>query len=143
MADEGKQKRQRGRYCVAGVRNRVSCTNRTFTGRIRMHQFPTEPIVRAKWVKFVRKHRPDFKDPTSKYAALCSAHFEESCYVKSLAVIAEMEAMGIRMNAVLRRDAVPTRDSIFPPAPQEFSERTKRQVRFHFFHLVVCMQGFA
>ena len=63
--------------------------------------------------------------------------------MKSLAVIAEMEAKGIKMNAMLHRDAVPTRDSIFPPAPQEFSERTKRQVRFHFFPLVVCMQGFA
>jgi len=27
----------------------------------RMHWFPTDPVVRVKWVKFVRKHRPDFK----------------------------------------------------------------------------------
>ena len=121
----------RSRYCVADIPNRVSCKNRTFTGRIRMHQFPIDPVVRAKWVKFVQKHRPDFRDPKSKYASLCSAHFEESCYVKSLAVLAEMEDKGVKLNAVLRKDAVPTRDSVNPPAPEEFSERTKRQVRFH------------
>ena len=74
MADSAKQeakKAQGGRYCIAGAPHNESCKNSGKTEGIRMHQFPTDPVVRAQWVKFVRKHRADFKDPTSKYTSLC------------------------------------------------------------------------
>ena len=89
-------KRQRGRYCVAGAPNQQSCQNRSFTPGIRMYKFPKDPVVRSKWVQFVRRHRHDFKDPTSAYTSLCSAHFEESCFAKNLAVLSSMEAQGLK-----------------------------------------------
>ena len=90
-------------------------------------------------VQFVRRHRHDFKDPTSEYTSLCSAHFEESCYQKNLAVLSSMEAQGLKMNWCLKKDAVPTRDTIVPPAPEELSDRRKRQVRFpRVFSRKVC-----
>ena len=52
-----------------------------------MHEFPSDPSVRAQWVQFVRRHRHDYKDPTSKYASLCSAHFDESCYERKMSVV--------------------------------------------------------
>ena len=36
MAEEKKDKRQRGRYCVAGVHNKESCQNRSFTESLDM-----------------------------------------------------------------------------------------------------------
>ena len=41
--------------------------------------------VRGKWLKFVQRHRVDFKELISKHAFLCSVHFERSCYENSLA----------------------------------------------------------
>ena len=85
------EKVQRGGiYCVAGTPNNQSCTNSSNTPGIRMHQFPSDPVVRDKWVKFVRKHRRDF-EPQLKYSSLCSAHFEESCYSRRLSVLSGME----------------------------------------------------
>ena len=86
MADrkENSKRKLQGRYCVAGAQNQQSCQNTTFTPGIQMYQFPSDPAIRAKWVQFVRRHRHDIKDPTSKYALLCSTHFEESSYERSL-----------------------------------------------------------
>ena len=117
MAESKAGKRQRGHYCVAGAPNHQSCQNRSFTPGIRTYKFPKDSVVRGKWVQFVRKH--DFKDPTSAYTSLCSAHFEDSCYEKNLAVLSSMQAQGLKMNRCLKRDAVPTRDTIVPPAPEE------------------------
>ena len=36
MAEEKKDKRQRERFCVAGVRNKESCQNRSFTESLDM-----------------------------------------------------------------------------------------------------------
>ena len=108
MAESKAGKRQRGRYCVAGAPNQPSFRSRSFTPGIRMYKFPTDPVVRGKWVQFVRRH--DFKDPTSEYTSLCSAHFEESCFAKNLAVFSSMEAQDLKMNWCLKRDAVPTRE---------------------------------
>ena len=68
MAESKAGKRQRGRYCVAGAPNQQSCQNRSFTPGIRMYKFPKDPVVRGKWVQFVRRH--DFKDPTPAYTSL-------------------------------------------------------------------------
>ena len=72
---ERKVPKSGGRYCVAGLPNNESCKNNTYTPRISMHTFPLDPGLRAQWVKYVQKHRVDFGEPVSKYAALCSAHF--------------------------------------------------------------------
>ena len=53
MAEGNETRKRGGRYCVAGAPNDVSCTNSTFTNGIRMHQFPSNPVVRRQWVKFV------------------------------------------------------------------------------------------
>ena len=97
------EKRQRGRYCVAGTPNQQSCQNRSFTPGIRMYQFPADPAVRARWVQFVRRHRHDFKNLTSKYTSLCSAHFEDSCYECSLSVLSSMEAARMKVKYCLKR----------------------------------------
>ena len=117
MAESKTSRRQRGRYCVAGAPNQQSCQNRSFTPGIRMYKFPKDPVVRAKWVQL--------------------AHFEESCYQKNLAVLSSMEAQGVKMNWCLKKDAVPTRDTIVPPAPEELSDRRKRQVRFPREHSII------
>ena len=130
MAESKTGKRQRGRYCVTGASNQQSCQNGSFTPGIRMYKFPKDPVVRGNWVQFVRRHRHDFKDPTSAYTSLCSAHFEESFYAKNLAVLHSMEAQGRKMNWCFKRDAVPARDTIVSPAPEGLSDHRKRQVRF-------------
>ena len=79
MDDCGKSKSRGGRHCLAGARKGQSCKNRCKKGT-QMHQFPSDQTLKAKWVKFVRRHRPDFKDPTSRNASLSEAHFEDSCY---------------------------------------------------------------
>ena len=75
-----------GKHCKAGGPNGQSCKNTSYTPGLTMHQFPKDPTVRAKWVKFVRKHRVDFRgEPLSAHAALCSVHFEERCFENNLA----------------------------------------------------------
>ena len=127
--EDKKEKRQRGQYCVGGTPNQQSCQNRSFTPGIRMYQFPSDLTVRAKWVQFVRRHRHDFKNLTSKYASLCSAHFEDLCYERSLSILNSMEAQGIKVKYCLKKDAIPTRNTTAPPVQEELSERSKRQVR--------------
>ena len=72
---------------MAGAPNGASCTNTQYMPGISTHLFPSEPNVRAQWVKFVRRHRVDFCEPVGKFASLCSAHdhFEQSCFTNSLA----------------------------------------------------------
>lgn len=67
-----------GTYCSAGFPNDVSCKNNTHTPGVSMHYFSKNEAVRQKWARFVRKHRKHFT-PTSS-SALCSVHFEDSCY---------------------------------------------------------------
>ena len=69
-----------GKSCAAGGPGQISCTNNSYSPGISMHIFPSNPKVRAQWVKFVRIHRPDFVD--TEYSALCSVHFEESCFTR-------------------------------------------------------------
>ena len=57
--------------------NGESCVNTQYTTGISMHLFPSEPSVRAQWVKFVHR-RVDFGEPVGKFASVYSAHFEQS-----------------------------------------------------------------
>ena len=130
MAERKKAVKPGGRYCVAGAPNKESCKNTSYTPGISMHTFPTEPKVRAKWVKFVQKHRIDFGEPVSRYAALCSAHFEKHCFQNDIAW-----SMGFAKRRDLIGGSIPTRDTIIPEGPEVLTERQKRQVskRFAYF----------
>ena len=70
-----------GKYCVAGSGNNKNCRNTSYTLGISMHLFPSDPKIREKWVSFVQKLRKHFNSVSvKKNTALCSAHFEESCF---------------------------------------------------------------
>ena len=92
-----KPQRRGGRYCVAGAPNNQSFQNTLFSPGMTMHQFPTDAVLREKWIKFV---------PEGKYTSLCSAHFEASCYNFPF------QLEGIQMNWILIKGSVPTRDTI-------------------------------
>ena len=109
MAESTKNNNRGGRFCVAGAPNQQSCKNNTFTPGITMHQFPADPVLREKWTKFVQRHRYDFCEP-SKYASLCSAHFDDSCYTRRLATQLD-DLSNVNMNRVLIRGSIPTRDT--------------------------------
>ena len=107
-------------------------------------ELPTDLVVRAKWVKFVRKHRPDFKD--LKCAALCSAHFEDDCCEYKSSVIDTIEQSGtVKIRGYIKRTAEPTRDTVVPAAPEEVpSNRTKREVSQIFVILrLICLISYA
>ena len=67
-----------GKFCAAGGPGQISCTNNSYSPGISMHTFPMDEKIRAKWVDFVRVHRPTFS--LGKYNALCSLHFSASCF---------------------------------------------------------------
>ena len=121
MAESKKAEKPGGRYCIAGAPNKESCKNTGYTPGISMHTFPTEPKVRAKWVKFVQKHRFDFGEPASRYAALCSAHFERHCFQNYIAW-----SMGFAKGRDLIGGSIPTRDIIITEGPEVLTERHKR-----------------
>ena len=96
-----------------------------------MHVFPKDPETRIKWVKFVQKHRADFITP-SQHSSICSAHFEESCYIRK-AEFYEEAAQNPKAYRVLIRGSVPTKDSEIITQAQERPEvvvggRERRQV---------------
>ena len=93
--------RRGGRYCVAGAPNNQSFQNTLFSPGITMHLFPTDTVLRWKWIKFVQRHQRDFK-PEGKY----TAHFEASCYNFPI------QLEGIQMNRILIKGSVSTRDTI-------------------------------
>ena len=126
MAENRKNIRKGGRFCVAGAPNQQSCKNTTFTPGVTMHQFPANPVLREKWIKFVQRHRHDFHEP-SKYASLCSAHFEDSCYTRPLAKRLD-DLSNVSMNRVLIRGSIPTKDTTVVASSQTLSIRQKRQV---------------
>ena len=100
-----KPKRRGGRYCIAGAPNKQSFQNTLFSPGITMHLFTTDAVLREKWIKFVQRHRRDFK-PEGKYTSLCSAHFEASCYNFPI------QLEGIQMNRILMKGSVPTCDTM-------------------------------
>ena len=79
---EKKKKRIPGKSCAAGSPGLVSCTSTNATPGVSMHQFPLDEATRRQWVKFVRKHRPDFKPTNPSY--LCSVHFAPGCFTQRI-----------------------------------------------------------
>ena len=118
-----RKKRHGGRYCAAGGPGSYSCTNTSYTEGVSMHVFPKDEETRNKWTKFVRIHRPNFVPLPGKGSALCSQHFESSCYTFSLDV-------GSPFKRFMERGSLPT---IFAKPPDETcsssqSSRDKRDV---------------
>ena len=126
MAEAREKVKTGGRYCVAGAPNNESCKNTSYTKGVSMHTFPTEPTLKAKWIKFVQKHRVDFGETVSKFAALCSAHFEKECFDNYIAW-----SLGYAKRRNLVSDTIPTRHTTIPEGPEVLSERQKRQVSKH------------
>ena len=60
-----------GKSRPAGGLGEISYINYSYSPGISMHSFPSNPKVRAQWVKFVRTHRPYFVN--TAYSALCSS----------------------------------------------------------------------
>ena len=135
MADRKEKRRKGGRFCVAGAPNNMSCRNNSYTEGMTVHQFPKDPNVRKKWVKFVQRHRVDFAEPVNKYAVLCSAHFEQTCYERRYS-----NDEGLKMNRVLIRGSIPTRDTVIPTGMETISKRSKRRVSEHFSLLILCQR---
>ena len=48
-----KHNKYKGRYRVAGYKNKISCKNTSYTHGVTINQFPCDPETRAKWTKFV------------------------------------------------------------------------------------------
>lgn len=127
-----RNKKQLGKYCVAGGPGNVSCKNNSLVDGISMHGFPktSEPLQNL-WVKFVQKHRPNWQP--SSYSALCSAHFEPHFYLQRL----DIEVKQLDPNKPFktkkmldRKVAYPTIDTVQPEQQLHIvSPRERRQVR--------------
>ena len=72
MAEAQSKKKKGGRYCVAGGPGKTSCKNTSYSAGIKMQQFPLDPRVKKKWIKFLQRHLPTFKDPFALLFALCT-----------------------------------------------------------------------
>ena len=128
---EQKDTRQRGGDIVLLV---------PLTGKVlRIHRSHIEcfrsrtiPTVIGIWVKFARRHRHDFYDPTWQHTSLCSANFEESCNEQNLSRLNSMEVKGIKMNRFLRNDTVPTRDTSFVRSVNEILVFLQSFLQFFF-----------
>ena len=110
MADSqekhGEPIRKGGKYCVAGLPNRVSHKNRATSQnpKISFHKFPKEVKTRNTWTKFVRRHPPGFAPSAS--SVLCSDHFKPRFFKGMPGVIP-----GAKDVRRLKAGAVPTIDS--------------------------------
>ena len=111
-----------GKYCVAGAGNNKSCTNTSYTPGISIHLFSSDPKIKEEWVSFVQKLRKDFNSVSvKKNTALCSAHFEESCFSRPVLGLDD-----VKFKRVFLRGSVP---SIYTVAPETtFTAREKRKV---------------
>ena len=129
MASQQTKKRG-GLYCACGGPGGISCTNSTRTPGISMHKFPRKekkPQEYKLWVQFVRKHRLNFT-PTNS-SAICSAHFETSCYPMrySLGIPSPLKPKAM----YLKPGSVPTKDTVLPQdIPTSGIARRRRQVTF-------------
>ena len=118
------KRKKRGKYCVAGTVNGISCKNGSYTPNVSAHRFPVDPATRNAWVKFVRKHRPHFTPSGS--SVLCSTHFKACCFTRMSGVVPEDSSTKQIRN--LHKGSVPTRNTTSLPTNNEASTRQRRQV---------------
>ena len=123
-----------GQYCVAGGPNNESCKNSSSTEGISMHSFPANEDTRKKWILFVRRHRPNFEP--RRYAALCSIHFEPSCFQQRYLLSEVGGESSAPTKRRLAKGAVPSIHcaNVAPSNTQEaaLSAHDRRQVRHMF-----------
>ena len=81
--------------CVA-----AGCSNTTKDGVI-LHRFPSDPKYRHIWTTKVKLTRAKWSGPT-EHSFLCSAHFEQTCFERSL-----HSQFGMAYKAMLLPDAIP------------------------------------
>ncbi|XP_068734517.1 uncharacterized protein [Montipora capricornis] len=126
MAD--KRKRESGKtYCAAGSRNAVNCSNKSGLPGITMHYFPSDESLRQKWIRFVRIHRKDFVP--SKSSALCSAHFDESCFhVKGIPLFDDSGKKTMPKRYLIR-GSIPSKDTVVPYTSPLTSRKRRRLLR--------------
>ncbi|XP_068704429.1 uncharacterized protein [Montipora foliosa] len=131
MAD--KRKRESGKtYCAAGSRNAVNCSNKSGFPGITMHYFPSDESLRQKWIRFVRIHRKDFVP--SKSSALCSAHFDESCFhVKGIPLFDDCGKKTMPKRYLIR-GSIPSKDTVVPYTSPLTSRKRRRLLREALFH---------
>ncbi|XP_067030157.1 uncharacterized protein [Acropora muricata] len=128
MAEQNKKKAKKGgSYCVAGAPNDVSCKNNTYTAGVSMHYFPKNEVVRQKWIKFVRRHRKDFKPSNS--SVLCSVHFEDSCFEHRPIAVPRENGEFIQLKKGLISGSIPTRDTVMPHSSPLTSRKRRRMMR--------------
>ena len=132
-----KDSRIEGKYCVAGGPGLVSCKNTSEMEGISTHLFPKDEAMRAKWERFVRKHRANFK--ATKWSVLCSVHFEPTCFTRRLDINVDQ---GDRKKRRLYKDAVPTIDVAERTPPQEQSERERRLVKQELYYIFIVLIAF-
>ena len=113
---------KRGKFCVCRGPVLRSCTNTNHVEGISMHKFPANEEEWKIWIKFVRKHWPNFT-PTN--SSVCSAHFEKSCFGTRYHIDVPDE---LKPKArYVSEGSVPTKDSvILEEMPATL--RTKRRV---------------
>ena len=98
-------------YCVA-----VNCKNGFGFGGS-FHSFPRDSHLRKLWIQRVSR-----KDWTpGKQARLCSDHFEPDCFVRNPEICRQL-----KMNIILKKDAVPT---IFPHRQNVPGKQRKRMAQ--------------
>ncbi|KAF2895271.1 hypothetical protein ILUMI_10904 [Ignelater luminosus] len=103
----------------------VGCSNRTDRNKstktdvvkITFHQFPKDIELRNKWIKAVR--REDWFP--SEMNVLCSTHFVEDCFNRTLSL------------TKLRSAAVPTIFPAFPSYLQQPAQKQRRQLKRKLF----------
>ena len=75
--------------------------------------------MRAKSVKFVRKNRPDFKDPTDFQVHCALLDALRGRLHKSTAIDTIEQSGRVKIQGYIKRTAVPMRDTVVPAAPEE------------------------
>ncbi|KAM9307436.1 uncharacterized protein KZ484_000758 isoform 2-T2 [Pholidichthys leucotaenia] len=103
-----------GKRCIAGY-----CSNTNKDG-VSLFTFPKDHQVAAQWTRKVQTTRADFKRP-SKHSALCSRHFDDSCFEPRPIAMAEL-GFEVKRRLILKPGSVPT---IFPRPSQEDNQQQK------------------
>ena len=115
-----------GKYCVAGEPGNVSCKNNSTTEGMSMHRFPSDSFVRAKWTRFVQRHRAQWKP--SSTSLLCSAHFAITDFEQRFDLnLQDPEKFATKR--WLKKGSIPSVDCVvLEPKVEEISARERRQV---------------
>ena len=80
--------------------------NKTTKDGVSLHLFPADPKYRRLWAAKVRLTRAKWSGPTSRFSALCSDHFDPSCFESGM-----FHTFDMRRKVILKHDAILT---VFP-----------------------------